>query len=134
MSAGANLAGVIAPIFSAYVASLLGWQSVFHLLGITGLFLSAALVFQLKSSPEELGYRKEGMVYSSSNISDSSSAKGLTFSWNTLFFFKEFWLVTGLNVTFWIVKASIVDWLQLYLTEEIGKSEKIGDHLQVFLS
>lgn len=123
MSAGANFASTIAPILSAYLAIALGWKYTFYSLGLLSVALSSVLVLNLNSSPKDLGYGAQEL---STNSTDDGSSKAKVLSWHALFFFKEFWLVTVLDVMFWIVKASITDWLQLYLMEEMGRSAATG--------
>ena len=77
----------------------------------------------LKSSPQDLGY---GAQWPSANSTNDVSSKAKPLSLHALFSFKEFWLVTALDVMLWVVKASVTDWLQLYLVEEMGRSAATG--------
>ena len=46
--------------------------------------------------------------------------------WHNVFVFREFWLVTALSVTMWAIKASVVDWIQLYITHQMNRPYSVG--------
>ena len=122
LSSGANLAGTVAPILAAYLASTLGWQYIYYILGSICLLMAGILTVNMKSSSGETGSKRA----KSDDIGSRESSKAQALPWHSVFLFKEFWLVTILSVVNWTVKASITDWMQLYLTGQMGRSTATG--------
>lgn len=103
LSSGSNLAGFTAPLLSTYLATALGWQYSFYILGSSCLLMATIVSVNMEYSPKQRNHT-EGARHAPE------------IPWHSVFLFKEFWLMTAMDVTAWVVKASIVDWIQLYVT------------------
>ena len=125
LSAASNVATGTAPVLSVYMATTVGWQSVYYLLGTTSLIFSTVLMVGMEYQPQK---RKESL-----NKCYTSHREGKevteTYSWWSVFLFKEFWLVTVLSATAWTVKASVFDWMLLYVSQQLNHSHFTGMHL-----
>lgn len=89
----------------------IGWQYVYYILGSSCLLMTSILAVGMEYLPRE---KKEP------NQKTNSMSNSPSFSWHSVFLFKEFWLVTTLNVINWVAKASIADWIQPYLTKQMN--------------
>ena len=115
LSAAANAASAISPMFSVYLAGVMGWQYSYYILGTCCLMVTSVLVINMEYPPET--------KYESNKTKHKLQA---VYSWHGVFLFKEFWLVTAVSAAMWTVKASIVDWIQLYITQQLNHTNTIG--------
>ena len=113
LSAGANLAGSTAPLISTYLATKLGWQYCYYILGSSCVLVAIIVAVNMECS---LNQRHRS---SNADTREESTYQTPVLPWHSVFLFKEFWLVTALSVTLWVVRSSIIDWIQLYVTEHL---------------
>ena len=114
LSAASNVASALAPILSAYTTSLLDWQCIYYIVGTCCLVTTITLVVGIEISPEK------------SVVQNGTVTRSEVHSWYGVFLFKEFWFVTMLSASVWTVKASIQDWVQLYMTQQLHFSHETG--------
>ena len=113
LSAGSNLAGSTAPLISTFLATRLGWQYGYYILGS-----SCVLVAIIVAANMECSLKQRHQINDTDTRQESTyQAPGLP--WHSVFLFKEFWLVTAMSVTLWVVRSTIIDWSQLYITEHL---------------
>lgn len=126
LSSASNIAAAVSPMLSLYLATAAGWKTVYYLLGTTSLAVTPLLVFGM----EKTSLKREN----DSTIQNGAEARPsgvVSYSWYSVFKYKEFWLTTALNITAWTVKASVVDWMLLYLTHQLNYSHSIGTTLNI---
>ena len=124
LSASSNVAAAIIPILSAYMATAVGWESIYYLLGTICILFTPFLVMGIKYHPQKGDEKKDESFNSHEEVKERTEK----YPWYRMFLFKEFWLVTVLNATAWTVKASVIDWMQLYLIQHMDHSQTIGMH------
>ena len=123
LSAASNAAAAVSPILCTYIASVSGWETVYYLLGTASLFFTAVLVLGIEYQDNQ--NNKDGS-FENGDLG-SHRNKERVYSWHSVFLFREFWLVMALSVTVWTVKASVLDWLQLHLTQQMNFSHSTGN-------
>ena len=119
LSAASNIASTVAPILSVGIATTMYWWYIYYLLGFGCLIASTLLLEGIKYSPPENPLSENG-------TDSREQAKSKIYHWYDVFIFKEFWLVTLLSVNVFTVKASILSWLPLYLTQQLNHSDPTG--------
>ena len=119
LSAASNIASTIAPILSVCIATVLYWWYIYYFLGFCCLVVSGILLVGIKYSPENTLSENE-------TVHNDKQAMSKMYQWYDVFIFKEFWMVTILSVNVFTVKASILAWLQLYLTQQLNHSHATG--------
>lgn len=123
LSAGANLAGSIAPLISTNLATTLGWQYGYYILGSSCVLMATIVAVNME-------YSQTPQRHQSNNHNvetrEEDTYQTPVLSWHSVFLFKEFWLVTAMSVTLWVVRASIIDWIQLYITEHLQYPNTTG--------
>ena len=123
LSASSNLAAAASPVVSAYVASFMGWEAVYYLLGAISLVVTAVLVMCI-----EYRCQKREESFQNGHLGRAETCGVTEYSWRDVFLFREFWLVMALNATVLTVKASVMDWMQLYITQEMNLPHSTGTY------
>jgi sugar phosphate permease len=126
LSASSNVAAAIIPILSAYMATAVGWESIYYLLGTICILFTPFLVMGIKYHPQKGDEKKDESFNNGSTIHEEVKERTEKYPWYGVFLFKEFWLVTVLNATAWTVKASVIDWMQLYLIQHMDHPQTIA--------
>ena len=128
LSASSNVAAGTIPILSTYMATAVGWESVYYLMGTLCILATPLLIIGIKYNPEnssEIHQKKDESFQNRSTIHHKDTEEE-TYSWYGVFLFKEFWLVMMLSTLGWSVRASVIDWMQLYFTQHLNHSHTTG--------
>ena len=127
LSASSNVAAGTIPILSTYMATAVGWESVYYLMGTLCILATPLLIIGIKYNPEnsEIHQKKDESFQNRSTIHHKDTEEK-TYSWYGVFLFKEFWLVMVLSTLGWSVRASVIDWMQLYFTQHLNHSHTTG--------
>ena len=122
LSSSSNVAAACAPVLSAYMATTVGWESIYYLLGTLCVIVTPFLITGIEYHPQN----NDETFENGSTIHQETKERTGKYSWYDVFLFKEFWLVMILNATAWAVKASVMDMMQLYITQHMNHSHNIG--------
>ena len=118
LSAAANAASAIAPMFSVYLAGVIGWQYSYYILGTCCLIVTSVLVMNMEYCPKKL---------QSTNFIDlTKTSDSIKYAWHNVFLYKEFLLVTAIDIAIWGAKICVVDWIQLFITQQMKHSTVAG--------
>ena len=121
-----NVGGAIAPVLLGWLVVHFGWQFGMQAAGVLALVMTAFLFLELRDKPQTMGlptvgqWRKDEL-----EIAHEQEGKGLG-GRDILFHYvlnnKKLWLLALTYVLIYIVRVSISDWGNLYLTEQHGYS------------
>lgn len=113
MSTGANLAALASPLLVGSIVSVSSWRNSFYAFGLLAVFLSlpVALISSLHTTPSHRPATKN----KSGQVTEVDGDQWRSRSW--LFFIGS---LVAVHAALWLVKASVLDWGQLYLIQRQG--------------
>ena len=119
MSTGSSIATMLSPFVVLFLISTAGrWEFGFNAVGVFSFCLSLlafVLIGQAANIPDE-----ESSAQSSDTEKDSdggSETSDSRLQWFHVFRYRELWGVMAMHSILWLVRASVLDWGQLYLIE-----------------
>lgn len=134
VSSSGNVGAAVAPLVVAYISELVNWQVSFFVIGGVSA-VSSVVIFLTVSSPPS---KQTSLVAKPStkpvdgSVDDPVMTKPAEDQrWFSVLFFGDVWIITGVYIVFWMVKASVGDWLQLYLYEVANMSDAAGGSVPI---
>ena len=123
LSSAANVAGAISPVLFTYMLSKTSWQSMYFLTGVITSSLGIVVLLTIKNSPSDVGIHTS--FGSSKKEADIPKREGddKAHNWHYVFFEKDLWIAGTIYAILYLLKASLVDWSQLYFIQVAKRPE-----------
>ena len=128
MTTASSIVLLFSPFLVGFIIDNSSWQSSFYIFGITALFLTFPVFFiihYLSGNSAHLNCNgdKSAIKY---KISDEPKLQLFTMKWFQMLLVFDLLYITAIRCVLWVVKASVHDWGQSYLTERGGMTKEIA--------
>ncbi len=120
MSTASSMASLLSPFLVLSISEAGGWKYSFYIMGLSSLCLSLLVVIAFGMMPAFNGEESKGVSDDTGKVSDSSQSSDSELRWFNVFCYLDLWCVMAMHSILWLVRASILDWGQLYLIQTRG--------------